>query len=75
MNYYKIINEIKLFVKNITILMIVDNFYVNSENNYGLLTNYYLYFFNYRGGDIDRFFINLKKKSFFKAREFKRRYY
>ena len=44
-------------------------YYINSNNNYGLLTNYYLYFFGYNGGDIDTFFINLKKKVHFLKQE------
>lgn len=44
-------------------------YYIKSKNNYGLLTNYYLYFFDYKGGDIDTFFINLKKKVHFLKQE------
>ena len=42
-----------------------DKYYFNAKNNYGLLTNYYLYFFNYEKGDIDDFFKNLKQKIIF----------
>lgn len=44
-------------------------YYINSKNDYGLFTNYYLYFFNYKGGDIDTFFINLKEKVHFLKQE------
>ena len=47
-------------------LMEMDKYYLNSKNEYGLLTNYVLYFFNYKGNhtekDIYNFIENLKKK-------------
>jgi hypothetical protein len=46
-----------------------DKYYINSNNKYGLLTNYFLYFFDYKGGDIDTFFINLKKKVYILKQE------
>ena len=46
-----------------------DKYYFNAKNNYGLLTNYYLYFFNYEKGDIDDFFKNLKQKIIFLKQE------
>tara|TARA_A100001011_G_C13998513_1_gene710345 strand:- start:76 stop:705 length:630 start_codon:yes stop_codon:yes gene_type:complete len=66
----KCINVILLQKNNITnISTPFDKYYIKSKNNYGLLTNYYLYFFNYKGGDIDTFFINLKKKVHFLKQE------
>tara|TARA_Y100000992_G_scaffold26683_3_gene15094 strand:+ start:954 stop:1583 length:630 start_codon:yes stop_codon:yes gene_type:complete len=46
-----------------------DRYYIRSENNYGLLTNYYLFFFNYEGGDINDFFKKIKQKVFFLKQE------
>lgn len=47
-------------------LLDMDKYYFQAKNNYGLLTNYILFYFNYNGdhseADIYKFIKNLKKK-------------
>lgn len=49
-----------------------DKFYINSKNTYGLLTNYLLYFLNYKDGNIEDFLKNkIKQIEFIKTENLK----
>lgn len=49
-------------INNQNISSAFDKYYFNSTNNYGILTNYLLYFFGYKNGDIEIFIKKLKNK-------------
>ena len=44
-------------------------YYMDADNDYGLLTNYVLFYFGYDAGDVEEFFTSLRKRVRFLRQE------